>query len=213
MNETRSHGRFIVLEGGDGAGKSAVQAALVDHLRGHLRATSRDVIATREPGGTELGERIRDLVLSSSSVGDPLSELLLFEAARAHLVATVIRPALDAGAIVICDRFAASSTAYQGYGRNLGRKLVEQANSIATSCLTPDLTLLLDVPVEVGLRRRANDGAENHFDNETLDFHNRVRNGFLELARENPSTWTVIDASQPLAAVIDDARSAVTPIL
>ncbi len=201
MNDTTTGGRFIVLEGGDGAGKSAVQAALVERLR----ADGRNVVATREPGGTELGERIRDLVLAQRSVGDPLSELLLFEAARAHLVATVIRPALETSVTVVCDRFAASSTAYQGYGRNLGRDLVEQANAIATGGLTPDLTLLLDVPVEIGLQRRSGAGAANHFDNETLDFHNRVRAGFLEIARDGAAAWAVIDASQPLDAVTEAA--------
>lgn len=202
-------GRFVVLEGGDGAGKSAVQAALVERLR----ADGRDVLATREPGGTELGERIRELVLAQSSVGDALSELLLFEAARAHLVATVIRPALERGAVVVCDRFAASSVAYQGYGRGLGRELVEQANAIATGGLTPDVTLLLDVPVEVGLARRAGAGAANHFDREQVAFHERVRAGFLELARDGGEAWVVVDASMALEAVVDAAWSRVKRIL
>lgn len=205
MSDSITRGRFIVLEGGDGAGKSAVQAALVDRLR----AQGQNVVSTREPGGTELGERIRDLVLAQRSVGDALSELLLFEAARAQLVATVIRPALDTGATVICDRFAASSTAYQGYGRGLGRELVEQANVIATGGLMPDLTLLLDVPVEVGLSRRAGAGSANHFDNETLDFHNRVRQGFLGLARDGDEAWVVIDASKPLESVVEEASAEV----
>ena len=205
MRDSTTRGRFIVLEGGDGAGKSAVQSALA----ARIRAAGRNVIATREPGGTDLGERIRDLVLDQRSIGDPLSELLLFEAARAYLVATVIRPALERGDTVICDRFAASSTAYQGYGRGLGRVLVEQANAIATGGLSPDLTLLLDVPVEVGLSRRAGAGSANHFDNEKLDFHNRVREGFLELARDGGEAWVVIDASQPLDAVVEAAWGAV----
>jgi dTMP kinase len=202
-------GRFIVIEGGDGAGKSRLQKALATHLR----EAGRTVCVTREPGGTELGERIRDLVLAQRNVGDPVAELLLFEAARAHLVATIIRPALDRCEIVLCDRFAASSTAYQGYGRGLGRALVERANAIATGGMTPALTLLLDVPVEIGLRRRAGGGATNHFDNETFAFHERVRAGFLELARDGGASWAVIDAERVFDAVLADAVAAIERIL
>jgi len=208
-------GRFIVIEGGDGAGKSRLQHALHERLvdGGH------DVVLTREPGGTELGERIRELVLAQRRVGDPVSELLLFEAARAHLVATVIRPALERGSVVVCDRFAASSTAYQGYGRGLGRELVERVNAIATGGLAPDMTLLLDVPVEMGLRRRAGDGGANHFDNETVAFHERVRAGFLELARDagagetGSEAWCVIDASREFGDVITGACAALERVL
>ncbi len=202
-------GRFIVIEGGDGAGKSRLQAALGERLQ----AEGREVVLTREPGGTELGERIRELVLAQRAVGDALSELLLFEAARAHLVATVVRPALERGALVICDRFAASSVAYQGYGRGLDLALVQQANAIATGGLAPDLTLLLDLPVEVGLRRRAGDGAVNHFDKETAAFHERVRAGFLDLARSGRERWSVIDAARAFVAVAADAAAAVSEIL
>ena len=166
-------GRFIVIEGGEGAGKSRLLAALGERLG----ADGREVVLTREPGGTALGEQIRSLVLGDVAAGDHLAELLLFEAARAHLVATVIRPALERGAIVLCDRFAASSVAYQGFGRGLGREVVERANAIATGGLVADLTLLLDLPVEAGLARRAGDGAANHFDRETVAFHERVRDG------------------------------------
>lgn len=197
-------GRFIVLEGGEGAGKSRLLAALGERLG----AGAREVVLTREPGGTPLGEEIRSLVLQDVAVGDHLAELLLFEAARAHLVATVIRPALVRGAIVLCDRFAASSVAYQGFGRQLGREVVERANAITTGGLEPDLTLLLDLPVEVGLARRAGDGDANHFDRETVAFHERVRAGFLELARASP-TWRIIDAAQPFDAVLDAAAAAI----
>jgi dTMP kinase len=198
-------GTFIVLEGGEGAGKSTVLAALSKQLR----QEGRDVVETREPGGTPLGERIRALILESRGVDDALTELLLFEAARAHLVASVIRPALERGAVVLCDRFTASSVAYQGYGRGLGRDVVERANAIAAQGLTPDLTLLLDLPVEVGLSRRDTAGGRNHFDRETVSFHQRVRDGFLALAAESPSTWLVIDASEPLERVIEASLHAV----
>lgn len=198
-------GRFIVLEGGEGAGKSSVQHPLAERLR----ADGRDVVVTREPGGTELGERIRELVLAQRAVDDALAELMLFEAARAHLVASVIRPALDRGATVLCDRFAASSVAYQGFGRGLGRDLVERANQIATGGLEADLTLLLDLPVEQGLARRTREGAANHFDGEDPAFHERVRAGFLELARESPLRWRTIDAAQPLDDVVEAACRAI----
>ena len=202
-------GRFIVIEGGDGAGKSRLQHALHERLvdGGH------EVVLTREPGGTALGERVRELVLAQRSAGDPLAELLLFEAARAQLVAEVIRPALARGSVVVCDRFAGSSTAYQGYGRRLGRELVERANAIATGGLAPDMTLLLDLPVDVGLRRRAGDGGANHFDNETVAFHERVRAGFLELARGDGDAWCVIDASADFGDVVTEACAALERVL
>jgi dTMP kinase len=202
-------GRFIVLEGGEGAGKSRLHAALGERIRDH----GRSVVLAREPGGTPLGEQVRALLLAQAAVGDPVAELLLFEAARAHLVATVIRPALEDGAVVLCDRFAASSVAYQCYGRGLDRSLVEHANTIATGGLAPDLTLLLDVPVDIGLARRADDGAANHFDRETVAFHERIRGAFLDLAREGGETWRVIDARQPFDSVLDDAWRAIEKLI
>ena len=205
MTRDGVRGRFIVFEGGEGAGKSTVLAAVATQLR----AAGRAVVETREPGGTPLGERIRGLILDARGVDDPLAELLLFEAARAHLVATVIRPAIERGEIVLCDRFAASSIAYQSYGRGLARETVERANEIATRGLAPDLTVLLDVPVDVGLARRAREGDANHFDREAVAFHERVRRGFLELAAGSPESWVVIDASGERQDVIDAAVPAV----
>jgi dTMP kinase len=201
---TNAPGMFIVLEGGEGAGKSTVLAALAKVLR----QEGREVVETREPGGTPLGERIRALILNARGVDDALTELLLFEAARAHVVSSVIRPGIERGATVLCDRFTASSIAYQGSGRGLGREVVEGANVLATGGLTPDLTLLLDLPVEAGLSRRAGDGEANHFDRETIDFHQRVRRAFLDLAAESPASWTVIDATQPLERVVELAHDA-----
>jgi dTMP kinase len=203
------NGRFIVIEGGAGAGKSRLLAALGERLG----ASGREVVLTREPGGTPLGEQIRSLVLRDYALDDHLAELLLFEASRAHLVATVIQPALERGAVVLCDRFSASSVAYQGYGRGLGREVVERANAIATGGLAPDLTLLLDLPVQAGLARRAGEGGTNHFDRETTAFHDRVRAGFLELAREAPDAWRIIDAAQPFDAVLEAAASAIAGAL
>jgi len=209
MSGTNARGRFIAIEGGEGAGKSRLQAALGERLR----AAGRDVELTREPGGTELGEQIRALVLAQRALETDLTELLLFEAARAQLVATVIRPALARGAVVICDRFASSSVAYQGFGRGMGREIVERANAIATGGLMPDLTLLLDLPADEGLARRAGAGTENHFDRETLAFHERVRAGYHDIARESPDTWRVIDASQPFDAVLDAALMAANTVI
>lgn len=202
-------GRFIAIEGGEGAGKSRLQAALGEALQ----RAGRAVVTTREPGGTPLGEQIRALVLAQRALETDLAELLLFEAARAQLVATVIRPAVARGDVVICDRFAASSVAYQGFGRGLGRGVVERANGIATGGLMPDLTLLLDLPVEAGLARRHGAGAANHFDRETVAFHERVRAGYHDLAQDAPDTWRIIDASQPFESVLVDALRAVEAIV
>lgn len=209
MSGTKARGRFIAIEGGEGSGKSSIQAALGERLR----AAGRDVELTREPGGTAVGEQIRALVLAQRALETELTELLLFEAARAQLVATVIRPALARGAVVICDRFTASSVAYQGYGRGLGREVVERANAIATGGVTPDVTLLLDLPAAEGLARRAGAGTENHFDRETIAFHERVRAGYHDIARDHPADWRVIDASRPFDAVLRDALDAVEAIL
>lgn len=220
MGTVASAGRLVAIEGGEGAGKSRLQTALGERLI----ATGRDIVLTREPGGTALGEQIRALLLARRSPGsadatldddgaDPLAELLLFEAARAHLIATIIRPALARGAIVLCDRFAASSVAYQGGGRGLGREIVEHANAIATGRLAAHLTLLLDLPVEAGLARRAGDGGQNHFDAESLEFHQRVRDTFLALAAEAPDTWRVIDAAPPFHDVVEAAHRAITAML
>jgi len=198
-------GRFIVLEGGEGAGKSR----LAEALRERLEAAGEQVVVTREPGGTALGEELRDVLLRHQGLDDPLAELLLFEAARAHLVATVIAPALDAGKTVICDRYTASSVAYQSSGCGLPREEVDLANAIATRGLEPDLTLLLDVPVDIGLRRRTGDGAPNHFDAASREFHERVHAGYAALAREHAERWRVIDATQPFAVVVEDALRAI----
>lgn len=192
-----------MLEGGEGAGKSRLQAALGERLR----AAGYAVDLRREPGGTPLGERIRDLI-NAESLDDALAELLLFEAARAHLVEKVIRPALGSGTHVLCDRFTASSVAYQAFGRGLDRVTVGRANDIATGGLAPDLVLLLDLPPEVGLARRHGGGDVTHFDALPLAFHERVRAGYVELAREQSPTWRIIDATQPFEAVLEAASHA-----
>jgi dTMP kinase len=196
---------FVTLEGGEGSGKSTVAAELARRLEAERHA----VTLTEEPGGTELGRHFWTYLRGTGEPLSPLAELLLFEAARAQHVERVIRPALDAGRVVVCDRFIDSSVAYQGYGRGLGPALVESLNGIATGGLRPDITLLLDVPVETGLRRARSleDGdaaakARDSIGGEAASFHQRVRDGFLAIAVAEPERIFRIDAMKPLDQVI-----------
>ena len=201
-------GRFITLEGPEGAGKTVLARRLAEALggRGHT------VRLTREPGGTPLGERVRALLLERSSGDlaiDPRADALLFNAARAQLVAEVIRPALESGEVVLCARFADSTLAYQGYGAGLPIDQLRAIADAATGGLTPDLTILLDVDPEVGLRRKA-PGARNRFEASfDLDFHRRVRAGFLELAEQEPERWRVVDSTRHVDRVFDDVLGVV----
>jgi len=191
-------GLFITLEGPDGSGKT-LQAARVADV---LRASGHEVVLAREPGGTRLGERIREILMSP--VGppiDPLADALLFSAARAEHVAEVIRPALAAGRIVVCARYADSTLAYQGYGAGQPIETLRRLQEIATGGLWPDRTILLDLPAEVGLRRKAPDDHTRFEVGFDLDYHRRVRAGFLELAAAEPERWTVVDADRDPAAV------------
>lgn len=187
-----TRGRLITLEGPEGAGKTTQLA----WLRDRLAAAGIEVVVTREPGGTPAGESIRRVLLDPREAPlQPITEALLFCAARAELVAGVIRPALAAGHVVLCDRFADATIAYQGFGRGLPLDRLRAINAEATGGLKPDLTILLDLPVEVGLTRRRRDGAEwNRFDADSLAFHTRVREGYLALARAEPGRWVVVDA-------------------
>lgn len=208
----RRRGRFLTLEGPEGAGKTVLAERLADALR----ADGIDVVLTREPGGTRLGERLRDLLLARDSVPiDPLVDAFLFNAARAQLAAEVIRPALDGGRVVICARFADSTLAYQGYGAGVDVEALRELAAVATGGLAPDRTILLDLPAEAGLQRKTPDDHtrfEAAFD---LEFHRRVRAGFLELARREPVRFTVIDAGRDIEAVFADvvatARMAIGP--
>jgi len=150
-------------------------------------------LLTHEPGGTPLGSALRRWLKFQGEL-DPQTELLLFNASRAHLVSRVIRPALEKGIVVICDRFSDSTTAYQGYGRGLDFALIETANGIGTQGLRPDLTVLLDFPVEQGLARKR---LHDRFEREGFAFHQRVRQGYLEMAKKEPGRWLVVDASLP----------------
>jgi len=193
-------GSFVVLEGPDGAGKSGAAARLVRSLR----AASHVVTATREPGGTPIGEALREVLLRSGVVErSGLADALLFSAARAELVQQVIRPALARGEIVVSDRYATSTMAYQGYGAGVPLERLAELERVATGGLLPDLVVLIDVPVEAGLARRgAARGGETRFE-ELFDraFHERVRDGYRAMAAADPGRWRIVDGTRPEAEV------------
>jgi dTMP kinase len=190
-------GFFITFEGPEGAGKSTQSHRLM------ARLNLSGVLTTREPGGTDLGEQIRTTLLSARRLlVSPWSEALLFTAARAQLVEEVIRPKLAAGEVVICDRFSDSTLAYQGYGRGLDRTLLAKLQDVVTAGVRPNLTFLLDLPVEEGLRRIPQD-ARDRLDSETRAFHRRVREGYLQMAAQEPKRWVTIDASQHPDTIAD----------
>lgn len=190
---------FITFEGPEGGGKSTQIRWLAERLRGQ----GVGVVTTREPGGTAIGDQIRDVLHDTANTAmSPTAELLLYSASRAQHVAEVIRPALAAGQVVLCDRFADSSIAYQGYGRGLDRVTLAELTAIATGGLKPDLTLLLDLDVQQGLARLAGRGeAMNRLDLEAVGFHERVRAGYHALAAAEPERWVILDAIQPVEVV------------
>lgn len=185
-------GIFVTLEGGEGSGKTTQTRRLVEYLR----SRGHEVLLTREPGGTEAGEAIRDLLLHGVDELSPHAELALYLASRAQLVREVIRPSLERGLCVVCDRFADSSTAYQGGGRDLGIEFVEKMNAWATDSLEPDLTLYFDVDPRDGLeRRQARSGGADDLDRierEGLSFHERVRAAYRLIAGRHPQRFRVI---------------------
>jgi len=185
-------GAFITFEGGEGSGKSTQIALLAERLR----AAGAEIVVTCEPGGTAVGDRVRTLVLDVAHAGmASRTELLLYEASRAELVSAVIGPALERGAVVLCDRFADSSTAYQAYGRGLPLAEVLTLNMLSTGGISPDLTLLLDLEPTEGLARAADTSAADRLESEDLVFHERVRAGFLAIAGGEPFRVRVLDAS------------------
>jgi dTMP kinase len=187
----QERGVFIAFEGGEGSGKSTQIRLLADAVR-----SAQKVTVTFEPGATAVGQQIRNLVLHHDEPLSPRAEALLFAADRAHHVATVVRPALAAGGWVLTDRYIDSSLAYQGVGRDLSIDEIRGISAWATNGLVPDLTVLLDVPAQVGLSRVDGRGHADKLEAESIDFHERVRQAFLELAGAEPARYLVLDASQ-----------------
>ncbi|AFM33999.1 MULTISPECIES: dTMP kinase [Stutzerimonas] len=203
-------GLFVTLEGPEGAGKSTNR----EYLAERLRACGVDVVLTREPGGTPLAERIRELLLTPAD--EPMAvdtELLLVFAARAQHLAQVIRPALERGAVVLCDRFTDATYAYQGGGRGLSIERIAQLEVFVQGELRPDLTLIFDLPVEVGLARAAARGRLDRFEQEGLRFFESVRRAYLERAKAAPSRYRIIDAGQPLNVVQQDVQALIPDLM
>jgi dTMP kinase len=198
---------FITLEGPEGSGKTSHIPYLVEYLR----EKGYNVFPTREPGGTSISEQIRDILHNLKNAEMiPRAETLLYQAARAQIVEEVIRPRLSAGEIVISDRYADSTIAYQGYGHKQDLEQVRALVKYATGGLSPNLTVLLDVDVQEGLRRKKNDNEWNRLDAYTVEFHQRVRAGYLEMVKREPDRWVVVDAGQEWERVQEELRKAIT---
>ena len=194
---------FITLEGPEGSGKTSHIPYLVEFLR----EKGYTVFPTREPGGTSIGEQIREVLHSLKNAEmHPRTETLLYQAARAQIVEEVFRPRLALGEIVLSDRYFDSTIAYQGYGHGQDLEQVRRLVHYATGGLTPDLTILLDLEVEIGLQRKSKQQEWNRLDAYTIDFHKRVRNGYLELVKREPQRWQVIDSSQKWEDVQQELR-------
>ena len=206
-------GRFITLEGPEGAGKTVLAKRLV----AALERAGHSVVSTREPGGTRLGERLRAILLEHGEEAAPpvvpTADVLLFNAARAQLVGEVIRPALERGDMVVCARFTDSTLAYQGYGAGLPLNALRAVADVATGGLAPDLTILLDVPPEIGLGRKTGTGRNRFEASFDLAFHQRVRAGFLALAGAEPGRFRIIDSSRRIDAVGPEVVAAGLSIL
>lgn len=185
---------FITLEGPEGSGKTSQMPGLADYLR----KKGFDLVTTREPGGTFIGDQIRNVLFDLENKGmNPRSEILLFQASRAQLVDEIILPALKAGKIVLCDRYADSTLAYQGYGHKVDMKTLCEIVNFATGGLKPDLTMFLDISVEEGLKRRNKGGEWNRLDDYDKEFHRRVYQGYQQLIAAEPGRWVVVNAAQP----------------
>jgi dTMP kinase len=197
---------FITLEGPEGSGKTSHIPPLV----AYLREKGYTVFPTREPGGTSIGEQIREVIHDLENVEmHPRTETLLYQAARAQIVEQVFRPRLNAGEIVISDRYYDSTIAYQGYGHQQDLEQVRALVRYATGGLVPDLTVLLNLEVEEGLKRKKKDNEWNRLDAYTVEFHQRVRTGYLEMVKQEPNRWVVIDAGQEWESVQQELRAVI----
>ncbi len=211
MREEENLSLFITFEGPEGSGKTTQ----IELLSEYLEEKCYPVLATREPGGTSIGDRIRAILLDPQNTEMlPASEALLFSSARAQIVNQVIRPHLARGGIVLCDRYADSTLAYQGYGHGLDLETLHTITALATEGLKPDLTIYLDIEVEEGLQRKltahkAGQAEWNRLDQQEAAFHRRVREGYLQMATREPDRWLVIDATQPVEAIQASIRAGV----
>jgi dTMP kinase len=211
VREEENSSLFITFEGPEGSGKTTQ----IELLREYLEERDYSVLATREPGGTSIGDKIRVILLDPRNTEMlPASEALLFSAARAQIVHQVIRPHLARGGIVLCDRYADSTLAYQGYGHGLDLEMLRAITALATEGLKPDLTVYLDIDVEEGLRRKltahkASNSEWNRIDRQEMAFHRRVREGYLKMAAQEPNRWLLIDATQSLEAIQSSIRARV----
>lgn len=196
---------FVTFEGPEGAGKTTV----IRELAQRLEADGRRVLTTREPGAGNVGQTLRELLLHGDRL-PPITELFLFLTDRSYHVAEIVRPALANGAVVLCDRFADSTVVYQGYARGLDVEWLRSLNRFATQGLVPDRTLLLDLDVEVGLARVQ---IPDRLDGESIDFHRRVRGGFMSEAALEPGRWRILDASQPPQVVLAEAWEAIRDLI
>lgn len=197
---------FITLEGPEGSGKTSQLPGLAEFLR----QQGYDLIATREPGGTSIGDQIRRVLFALDNKGmNPRSEILLFQASRAQLVEEVIRPALEARKVVLCDRYVDSTLAYQGYGHKVDMQALREIVDFATGGLKPDLTIFLDVPVDEGLNRRNKGGDWNRLDDYDKEFHRRVYDGYQKLIAAEPGRWAVVNAARTPEEVAGELRSVV----
>jgi len=201
-------GFLITLEGGEGGGKTTQAVSLYKRLK----KAGKDVVIFREPGCTVISEQIREVVLSAKNKNIAFTtEVLLFQAARAQIYEELVLPSMRAGKVIVMDRSRDSSVVYQGMVRGFGKKMIEQLNNISTSRTLPDLTLLLDVPVNKGLKRRENSGTINRLDMEAKNFHNKVRKAYLELAEEDKSgRWRVINAAKSIENVEEQMWEAIS---
>lgn len=201
---------FITMEGTDGSGKTTQ----LGFIRDYLKARGCNVLFTREPGGTGISESIRSVILDTGHTGmDSHTEMFLYAAARAQLVAETIRPSLESGIIVICDRYVDSTYAYQGYGRGISMDTLEKVNSIAIAGVMPDVTFFLDIDPETALKRRMAATASDRMENEEIEFHKRVYNGYLKLVGKYPERIRRIDGRRPTDVIWTDVRNILESML
>lgn len=210
MSPTLKNGLFITFEGIEGSGKST-QAKM---LASALAEVGYDIVVTHEPGGTVISDRIRALLLDPEHTDmDATTELLLYAAARAQHLARKIRPALARGAVVVCDRFSDSTVAYQGFGRGISRDLLDAVDAVATGHIRPHLTVLCNLDVRQGLERNRTANKRDRLELEAIEFHEKVRAGFLTLAQEEPDRFHVVDASQPVDVLAAEILTHVKKVL